>query len=294
MPKLHSKSNPITYAFWLNLLFSIIELVGGLYTNSTAIIADAFHDFMDAMAIGGAAILERYAHKSADDIYTFGYKRFSILSAIILSVILISGSVLMIFSAIETFQQTKTVNSVGMFVLAIVGIVINGIAFLKFKHTDSEHTNHSHHIGHKHSNNNRAIMLHLLEDVLGWIAVLVGAIVIYFTKWYWIDSILTLSIAIFILYNAIRNIIISFAILMLKTPVDVHLIQLKEALMLLEEVDEIIKINVWSLDGNENMALVHIKTHNDLIDVNISKLKREIVAVFQAHHVQSVNIELNV
>lgn len=125
--------NGLTLAFWLNLLFAIIEVVGGIFTNSTAIIADAFHDFMDAIAIGVAVLFEKISGKKRSSNFSYGYKRFSLLSALGLSLFLLIGAVFMIISGIESFIQPKEVNSVGMLWLAVLGVSINGFAFLRIK-----------------------------------------------------------------------------------------------------------------------------------------------------------------
>src|SRR5690606_37745461 len=206
----------LSLAFFLNLFFAIIELIGGILTNSTAIIADAFHDFMDAVAIGMAVYMDRFSRKPKSSSYSYGYRRFSLLSAIIMSVILLVGAVFMVVQAIQSFNTVKEVNSVGMFGLAVLGITINGFAFLKIKKGGkaTHHHAHSHHLHGTADANTTAVMLHLLEDVLGWIAVLIGAIIIYFTDWYWIDGLLTIGIALFIGFNAIKNLWNTFKILL--------------------------------------------------------------------------------
>ncbi|MEH6657061.1 cation diffusion facilitator family transporter [Leeuwenhoekiella marinoflava] len=200
------RKNGLSLAFWLNLIFAVIEVVGGILTNSTAIIADAFHDFIDAIAIGIAVLFEKISGKKRSSNYSYGYKRFSLLSALGLSLFLLIGAVFMIKSGIESFIQPKEVNSIGMLWLAVLGVSINGFAFLRIKSGNGEHRHH-HSQGHSHNHNNKAIMLHLLEDVLGWVAVLIGAAVIYFTGWNWVDGLLTIGIAAFISYNATKNLI---------------------------------------------------------------------------------------
>ncbi|WP_324760549.1 cation diffusion facilitator family transporter [Sphingobacterium thalpophilum] len=214
----HSPRNGTTLAFWLNLIFSIIEIIGGMLTNSTAIISDAFHDFMDALAIGAAVLLEKISGKKRTSTFSYGYRRFSLLSALTMSVFLLVGAVLMIGTAYDSFLSPKVVDSKGMLWLAVLGILINGFAFLRIKKSDGH--------GHTHDHNSRAIMLHLLEDVLGWVAVLIGAVVIYYTGWYWIDGLLALAIAGFIGYNACKNLISTMKIVLQSIPENVNLQQL--------------------------------------------------------------------
>ncbi len=278
----NTESQGITLAFWLNLWFSILEIIGGLLTNSTAIIADAFHDFGDAMAIGLAVILEKISRKKRDNHYTYGYRRFSLLAAIIMSVILLVGAVLMSIEAIQSFSEPKTVNSVGMFGLAIFGIAVNGVAFLRIKYWNW----HSHD-GHEHSNNGRAVMLHLLEDVLGWIAVLVWSALMYFTGRYWIDGVLVLGIAIFIVYNATNNLLDTMKILLQSVPENISVDEIKKKLLALTNIEDVHDIHVWSIDGEYVVASMHI-----VIKKNLTKEQhKDIINILNHHHIDHPTIQ---
>lgn len=270
MEEQHTVSKGLTWAFFLNLFFAVIELVGGFLTNSTAIITDAFHDFMDAAAIGVAVYMEKYSNKAPSQTFTFGYKRFSLLSGILLSTVLLIGALFMSYHALTSFQDIKPVNSTGMFLLALLGIAINGFAFFKIK---NEGSNESHHHAHGHSHthahashtknaNSKAVMLHLLEDVLGWVAVLVGSAIMYFTHWYWIDALLTLLIALFIAYNAVTNLYSTFKILLQATPDGINLTELKANISNIIGVVETLDVKIWSIDGNTHVANVKIKIND--------------------------------
>ncbi len=248
----HSDKSGISLAFWLNLLFSIIEIIGGFLTNSTAIIADAFHDFTDAVAIGVAVLLEKLSGKKRTSKFSYGYKRFSLLSALGMSLFLLIGAIFMCMGAYRSFTNPEPVNSTGMLWLAALGIGINGFAFLRIR--NGHHHGHHH---HSHSHNSKAIMLHLLEDVLGWVAVLIGAVVIYFTGWYWIDGILALAIAVFIGYNATRNFIGTMKILLQSVPENVNIEKLSSELHHIDGVQNIHDLHVWSIDGNYNIGSLH-------------------------------------
>jgi len=249
--------NGLTLAFWLNLIFAVIEVVGGIFTNSTAIIADAFHDFIDAVAIGIAVLFEKISGKKRSSSYSYGYKRFSLLSALGLSLFLLIGAVFMIKSGIESFIDPQEVNSVGMLWLAVLGVSINGFAFLRIKNGNEGHHHHHHAHGHSHNHNSKAIMLHLLEDVLGWVAVLIGAVVIYFTGWNWIDGLLTLAIAAFISYNATKNLIETLKIMLQAVPEHVNMETLTSELNTIEGVANIHDFHIWSLDGTYHVASLH-------------------------------------
>jgi len=247
--------NGLVTAFWLNFLFSIVELVGGVITQSTAIVADAFHDFMDSVSIGLAIQLEKFSKKKRTDRYSYGYKRFSMLSALGLSLFLLIGAIGMFIGAYHSFIEPKEIKSGGMILLAVVGLIVNGAAVLRVKQGGDGH--HHHHHGGGHNHNSRSIMLHLLEDVLGWAAVLVGAVVMYFTGWYWIDGVLTLGIAAFIGYNAWKNLSGIVEVMLQSIPRNVDMAQLSQDLARVEGVCGVHDLHVWSLDGSYNVGSVH-------------------------------------
>ncbi|HUP13388.1 MAG TPA: cation diffusion facilitator family transporter [Niastella sp.] len=278
----HSHTKGLSVAFWLNLLFSIIEVAGGIFTNSTAIIADAFHDFMDALTIGAAVWLEKVSAKKRTAKFTYGYKRFSLLAALGMSVFILVGAVLMCVAAVRSFYHPEPVNSSGMLWIAVLGIAINGIAFWRMR---KEHDHH-HEDGYSHSHNSRAVMLHLLEDVLGWVAVLIGAVVIYFTGWYWIDGVLALAIAVFIGYNATKNLIGTVSVLLQSVPEAVDVEKLCNELSHIEGVDNIHDLHVWSLDGSYNVATLHAVVQSSKDEIFIA-----IIKVLKKYHIQHPTIQ---
>lgn len=262
----HSNKKGISLAFWLNIIFSIIELVGGILTNSTAIIADAFHDFTDAIAIGVAIVLEKTSGKKRSPGFSYGYKRFSLLSALGMSMFLLTGAVLMCVSAYHSFINPEVVDGQGMLWLALLGIAVNGFAFFRIKQSNGDsHHGHAHH-GHSHSHdtdfNSKAIMLHLLEDVLGWVAVLIGALIITVTGWYWIDGVLALAIASFVGYNATRNLIATMKVLLQSVPQNIDVEQLSHELAQINGIDNIHDLHVWTMDGNYHIATLHAVVNN--------------------------------
>jgi cobalt-zinc-cadmium efflux system protein len=282
----HSHTKGLSVAFWLNLLFSIVEVAGGIFTNSTAIIADAFHDFMDAIAIGAAVWLEKVSTKKRTPKFTYGYKRFSLLAAVGLSVFILVGAVLMCIAAVRSFYNPEPVNSKGMLWIAVLGIAINGLAFLRIRKGNE----HDHEHNHTHDHSTRAVMLHLLEDVLGWVAVLIGAVVIYFTGWYWIDGVLTLAIAVFIGYNAIRNLTSTASVLLQSVPEMVDVEKLSNDLSHIEGIDNIHDLHIWSLDGNFNVATLHAVVHT-AEDKQKESIFTAIVSVLKKHHIQHPTIQ---
>ncbi|MBX2965683.1 MAG: cation transporter [Cyclobacteriaceae bacterium] len=287
----HSRKRALSLAFWLNFLFSIVEVIGGVLTNSTAIIADAFHDFMDAGAIGLAILLEKVSDKKRTQQFSYGFKRFSLLSALGLSVFLLVGAVTMIITAGKSFINPKEVHGVGMLGLAVLGLAVNGFAFFRIKKSAEHHHGHSH---GGHNQNSRTIMLHLLEDVLGWAAVLIGAVIINFTGWNWIDGVLAIAIALYIGFNASKNLINTIKIMLQSVPATVNLTQLQTELQQLDGITNIHDVHVWSLDGSYNVGSVHAVINNSIVKSE-QEIMNTIFNLMKKHNIQhpTVQIETN-
>jgi len=253
----------ILIAFLLNISFSIFELIGGIFTNSIVIISDAIHDFADAISIGIAYFLEKKSKKKPDSNYTYGYARYSIIGAIITNSILIVGSFLVIYNAVKRIINPVTINYNGMILIAIFGIIVNFLAAYFTKEGDSL--------------NQKAVNLHMLEDVLGWIVVLIGAIAIKFTKISIIDALMSILVAIFILMNAIKSYKRVIELFLEKTPNGINLEELKEHLINKKDIENVHHIHLWSIDGFNNYATMHVVTYikntKKLKEVIKSKLK---------------------
>lgn len=247
----HAGEN-IKTAFFLNFFFVIIEIIGGIFTNSFAILSDAVHDLGDCLAIGCAYFLEKVSLKKSNEKYTYGYRRYSLVSAIITSVILIIGSVGVIYGSVMRIKEPKEIYGLGMLIIAVFGFIINGLAVLKT---------------HKGTGaNEKAISLHLLEDVLGWAAVLVGSIFIYFFNWSFIDTALSLIIAVFLLVESVKQLMGVFRILLETAPEGFSIEEYKNALLQTENVTDIHHIHIWSMDGEDILATLHANINADTLD----------------------------
>lgn len=263
----------ILIAFVLNLSFSILEFIGGIFTNSVAIISDAVHDMGDAMSIGLSYFLEKKSKKGPDDNYTYGYARYSVLGATITTVILLVGSLLVILGAIERIINPADINYNGMIIFAIFGVIVNFVAVYFTKEGNSL--------------NQKAVNLHMLEDVFGWILVLVGAVIMKFTDMALIDPILSIGIAIFILFHAISNLKEILDLFLEKTPNNISISSIKECILNIEDVKDVHHIHVWSLDGNNNYATMHVKVNKDYLTV-----KHNIKEQLKSFGITHVTIEL--
>ena len=264
----------ILIAFLLNLLFSLFELFGGFFTNSVAIISDAIHDFGDSISIGISYFLEKKSKKKPDNKYTYGYTRYSILGAFITNTILITGSVLVIVNATQRIINPIEINYNGMLIFAIFGASINFLAAHFTKDGDSL--------------NQKAVNLHMLEDVLGWIIVLIGAIIIKFTKINIIDSILSIGVAIFISIHALKSFKKILDLFLTKTPNNVNIEHLKEHLLKIDNVVDIHHIHIWSMDGINNYATMHLVVKSQ----DIQKIKNEVRKELEERGINHVTIEV--
>ena len=263
----------IFIAFILNLLFSIFELIGGFLTGSIAITSDAVHDFGDATSIGLSYIFEKISNKKPNEKYTYGYVRFSVLGGLLTILILLISSIVVIYNAVLRIINPITINNNGMLIFALIGLIVNSVA-VYFTH------------GGK-SINQKAVNLHMLEDVFGWLAVLIGAIIIKFTNFYIIDPILSIVVALFIIVNSIKNLMQIIDIFLIKTPKNVNINKLIEQIKNVDNVIDVHHIHIWTLDGENNCATLHVVTKK--IDLDI---KEKVKHILKENNITHTTIEM--
>ena len=251
----------ILVAFLLNLSFAIFELVGGIFTGSVAIISDAIHDVGDAVSIGVSYLLEKKSKKAPDDNYTFGYVRYSVIGGFITVCILLVGSVAVIINAVEKFFDPAEINYDGMIIFAVFGAVVNLIAARVTHDGDSI--------------NQKAVNLHMLEDVLGWLVVLVGAVIMRFTDLWFIDPIMSIGVALFILINALKQLKEITDLFLEKTPHGLSVAEIKEHIMEIDGVEDVHHLHLWSVDGVTGCATMHIVTDSDPHEIK-EKVREEL------------------
>ncbi len=231
-------------AFFLNLSYAIVEFIAGGIFGSSAVLADSVHDLGDAIAIGISALLETISNREEDRHYTLGYKRFSLLGALVTAVILITGSILVILENIAKIFHPQSVNDEGIFWLGIIAITINVLASLVIRKGQTK--------------NESILSLHFLEDTLGWVAVILMAIVLRFTDWYILDPLLSLAISFFILSKALPRFWSTLKIFLDAVPEGVDIQKIKTDLAELDHVASINQLNLWTMDGLEKNAIVHV------------------------------------
>ena len=263
----------ILIAFILNLAFSVFELFGGLFTGSVAILSDALHDLGDAASIGISFFMEQKSKRKPDAAYTYGYGRYSVLGGVITTAVLLAGSLAVIWQAVERIINPVEIRYSGMIAFALIGVAVNLAAAFVTREGESV--------------NQRAVNLHMLEDVLGWIVVLIGAIVMRFTNLTVIDPILSIAVAAVILVNAVRNMKEAVGIFLEKTPDDIDIAHLKGHLCQIEGVYDVHHIHVWSMDGENHYATMHVRTDGPSHAIK-EKLRQEL----QEHGIVHATLEL--
>ena len=261
----------------MNFSFTIIELIGGMLTNSVAIFSDAVHDLGDSLSLALAWYFQRKSQKGRTERYTYGYKRFSLLGAIITWGVLLAGSLYILAQAVPRLLHPQETDAGGMFLLALIGIAANGFAALRTRKSRSI--------------NERMVSLHLLEDVMGWAAVLIGSAVMYFTGWTIVDPILSIGIAVFVLYNVIQNVRQIMPILLQGALAEFDQEHIAEKLKALEPIEAIHDLHIWSLDEEYSVLTVHVVLSKELPMEALALLKCEIRAVLREEKIRHVTIE---
>jgi len=268
----------VRLAALLNIAFTVLELVGGLWTNSLAILSDALHDFGDSIALLASWLFERGARRSPDTRRIFGYQRLSLFSALFSASILIGGSIVIIFQAIPRLLNPETVNATGMVGIAVIGIIFNGAGFFLLKKGESL--------------NEKVLSWHLLEDVLGWAGILVGGIIIYFWKFYLLDPIMTIGLTAFIIYNVTKSLKETINILLQGVPKHINLEAVKQDIKAIKGVMGIHDIHIWSLEGETDVFTAHVILDDETLKKQPEQTKQTIKETLQKHHIEHSTIEI--
>lgn len=238
------------FAFLLNLFFAIFELIGGIWANSFSIVSNAIHDFGDSATIGIGLVLEKKSLKSKNSIFTYGHRRWSLVASLIMSAVLSVGSLAVILESIQKLfsSEAHQPDSQKMFFFAIVGVIINAISFTRLSLGSGSH--------------DKMMSLHMLEDMFGWVAVLVGAVVIYFFQLVWVDPLLSLFISAFVLFNVFKHLKTQINLILQITPDGFLSEEFLKEIKKIEGVLDVHDLHAWSLDGHENIMSLHVKIEN--------------------------------
>ncbi|MUP45963.1 cation transporter [Gramella sp. BOM4] len=239
----HSGKN-LKIAFFLNLAFTVLEFIGGMYVNSIAIISDAIHDLGDSLSLGTSWYLDNKSKQAANQKYSYGYRRFSLLGALINSVVLIAGSIYVIYEAVGRVLEPEHSDAQGMIIFAIIGVLVNGYAAYKLSGGESM--------------NEKVVSWHLMEDVLGWVAVLIVAVVLYFKDIHYLDPALSLIITLYILYNVFKRLKETLFIFLQGVPADISIDEIKDRILKLAYVKSLHHTHLWSLEGENHVFTSHV------------------------------------
>jgi cobalt-zinc-cadmium efflux system protein len=274
----HNSARNIKVAFFLNISFTVLEVAGGLVTNSMAILSDALHDLGDTFSLSLAWLFERYSRRREDARYTFGYRRFSLLGALANSLLLLGGSAVIIIRAIPRLITPQPVSARGMLVFALVGIAVNGAAALRLRRGRSL--------------NEKMVSWHLLEDVLGWAAVLVVGVVLLFADLPRLDPILSLGITVYVLINVLRNTRKTLRVLLQSVPEEIDMEQVRAEVVALPGVRSVHHIHAWSLDGMHHVLSGHVVVADETSRAEIVALKSGIKERICAYSFAHVTLEI--
>jgi len=272
----HDKN--LRMAFMLNLGFAVFEVFGGFWTNSMAILSDALHDMGDSLSLGIAWLLERTSRKGRDKKYSYGYKRFSMLGALINTIILIGGSLFILSEAVPRLLQPEPSKAPGMVIFACIGILVNGFAVMRLRKDQSM--------------NARVVTLHLLEDVMGWSAVLVVSITLLFTDLYILDSILSILITLFILFQVIRNMRTTLSLFLQAIPENIDVDKIEDRFLDFNKVKSSHHTHCWSLDGQHHVLTSHVVVASDTNKDEVLEIKCKIKELANTMGFEHLTLEI--
>ncbi len=266
-------------AFFLNLGFTVIEIIGGFWTGSIAILSDALHDLGDSFSLGLAWYFQRLSRRGRNENFTYGYKRFNTLGALITGIMLVAGSVIILTRAVPALWQPTEPDAGGMIWLAVLGVIVNGAAVFRLRKGGD-------------SLNERVITWHLLEDVLGWVAVLIGSVLMYYFDLPWIDPALSIGIAMYILYGVVQQLWQVGKIMVEAVPEGLDFEAIKQELDSVDGVLNAHHLHLWTLDGEYHLASVHLVVDEARDMDSLTQLKNRVRQVLHDAGVEHATLEL--
>lgn len=274
----HKKAGEnLAFVFFMNLTFNIIVILGGLATNSMAILADCIHDMSDTISIAFAWFLERVSQKDSNDKYSYGYQRFSILGSVIISVFVIVMALIILQEAIPRLFSPEGIDAGGMLLVAIVGIIFKSISV--------------HRLHGGETFNEKAILFHQMGDVFEWIAILILSLVLMFWDGaQYLDPFVSIGIALWLIFNLGRTLFKSIEVLLQKTPDNFEVNEFKQSILAIDGVKGIDDFHIWSLDGID--SVMTLKVNVDFGE-NVEEIKKEIYNISNKYHIIDITIEFD-
>jgi len=273
------KDNQTKTAFFLNLTFTVLELIGGIISGSIAILADSLHDFADSLSLGAGWYFEEKSKKGKTDTYTFGYARFSLLGAVINAITLLLGSIFIVYKSIDRILNPQMPDVYWMLGISIAGIALNGFAVWKLKSGKSM--------------NKQVMTIHLLEDALGWVAVLIASIVLLFVEVPILDPILAIVINLTVLFFVMKKLVKSFKIMMQRVPDNVNLPELRQKILCIDTVKNIKNLNIWSLTEEKLIVDLQVVPNDSLTIDKHEDIRRKVKDILKDLNAEQVTIEIS-
>lgn len=273
----HKKAGDnLAFVFFMNLAFNIIVIVGGLATNSVAILADCIHDLSDTISIAFAWVLEKVSQKDSTDNYSYGYQRFSILGAVIISVFVIIMAFVILQEAIPRLFAPEGVDAEGMLLISIIGLVFKSLSVYRLHKGETF--------------NEKAIFFHQLGDIFEWLAILILSVVLIFWDGApYLDPFVSIGIALWLIFNLGRNLYKSLEVLLQKTPDYFDVNEFKNSILDIQGVNAIDDFHIWSLDGIDSVMTLKVDVD---FGQDVSQIKKEIYDISNRYHVVDITIEL--
>ncbi|NML17080.1 cation diffusion facilitator family transporter [Azohydromonas caseinilytica] len=274
----HGSTGNLKTAFLLNLAFTVIEIIGGFWTNSIAILSDAVHDLGDSLSLGLAWYFDRISKKGATPHNTYGYRRYSLLGGLITAIVLLVGLAFVLWQALARLFSPEPVNAPGMVLLAVVGVAFNGAAVLKVRRGSSL--------------TERVVSWHLLEDTLGWLAVLIGAAIMTFWDLPIVDPILSIGISLFVLWNVVRNLRQFFDVFLQKTPRTFDAQQFERCVLAMPKVASMHHTHSWSIDGETHVLTTHLVMKADASRDDVVEAKNRVRSLLDREAFVHVTVDV--
>lgn len=272
----HEAHGDLRTAFLLNLSFTLLEVVGGVLTNSVAIVSDALHDLGDSISLGLAWYLQRVSARSSDVRYSYGYRRFSLLGALFNAIILIAGSLFVLSEAIPRLTDPQPFEAAGMIVFALFGVGVNGFAAYRLRGSGSA--------------NVQVVGLHLLEDVLGWIAVLIVGMVSLFADLPILDPILSILITGYMLVKVVGRLRHSVRVFLQAVPEGVDMAAIEQRLLAIPGVKSTHHTHIWSLDGEHHVFTTHLVVDDAASKEEVMRIRQDSQQAIHDLHVEHFTI----
>jgi len=278
LPPDNSGSTNLRLVFLMNLAFTLLELVGGVWTNSLAIISGAVHDLGDSFSLGLAWYLDKYSEKGRDRRYSYGYRRFSLLGALASTIVITTGSLFVLAEAVPRLMKPEHPRAGGMALFAVVGIIVNGLAVLRVKGGRTL--------------NWQVVTWHLLGDLLGWSAVLVVSIVLMFSGLLILDPLLSILITTYVFYNVLINFKKTMQLFLQAVPDSVDIPEIEKQLLAIDKVKSVHHTHVWSLDGEQNILTTHLVVEADATKEDVLRIRNRVRLLLEDADFEHTTVEI--